>query len=151
EALGDGYITRATQLVTDKTGSDIWQQKKTAYSNAVRNFNLASDSPSGFAPMDARVLSRLSEASEGQAQMDDQEVVSARPENRDLLLRERDELRTGSEKAIRQAEAILTDGRVTTADPNYRMVMIDIGNIPFGRAAWAPNAQEKQAYYRQAV
>jgi tetratricopeptide (TPR) repeat protein len=101
--------------------------------------------------MDARVLSRLSEASEGQAQMNDQEFVSARPENRDPLMRERDELWGRSEEALRRAQAILTAGRVTAADPNYRMVMIDLGNIPFGRAAWAASVQEKVAYYQQAV
>jgi len=151
EALGDGYITRASQLAADKPGSEMWQQKKVAYANAVQHLKLAADSLSGFAPMDARLLSRLSEASEGQAEMDDQEALLTKPENRDSLLRERDELRGRSEEAMHRAQSILTAGGVTTLDPIYRMVMIGLGNIPFGRAAWAANGQEKAAYYQQAL
>jgi tetratricopeptide (TPR) repeat protein len=149
EGLGDGYLTKASQLKADTIDSAVWQQKKEAYVNAVKYFGLASKAPSGFASADARVLSRFSEACEGQAQMDAQELVFARPDKRDSLIRERDELRAKSEESIRQAQEILVAGNVSSLDPNYRTVVIDRGNIIFGRELGAN--EEKVNYYQQAL
>lgn len=103
EGLGDGYLTQASQLNADKFGSGVWQKKKDAYVNAAKYFGLASKAPSGFASSDARVLSRLAEACEGQAQMDAQELAAAAPEQRESLILERDDLRGRSEESMRLA------------------------------------------------
>jgi hypothetical protein len=150
EGLGDGYLTQASQLHADTIGSDAWRQKKEAYVSAVNYFASASKAPSGFASSDARVLGRLAEACEGQAQMDAQELAAAAPEQREALIRERDELRSQSEESMRHARQILDAGNVSSIDPNYRTIMIGRGNIIFGREVGASN-QEKVDYYRQAL
>ncbi len=45
---------------------------------------------------------------------------------------------------------ILIHGHVPSSDANYRMVMIGMGNIIFGREVGASN-EEKTGYYRQAL
>jgi len=150
EGLGDGYLTQASQLNADKVGSGVWQQKKQAYINAVKYFGLASKVPSGFASSDARVFSRFAEACEGQAQMDAQELAAAAPEQRESLMRKRDELRSQSEESMRHARETLATGNVSSTDPNYRTVMIGQGNIIFSREVGASN-EEKAEYYRHAL
>jgi tetratricopeptide (TPR) repeat protein len=150
EGLGDGYLTQASQLNADMIGSDAWQQRKEAYVNAVNYFGLASKAPSGFASSDARVLGRLAEACEGQAQMDAQKLAAAAPQQREALIRERNELRSQSEESMRHARQILAAGNVSSIDPNYRTIMIGQGNIIFGREVGASN-EEKVDYYRQAL
>lgn len=51
---------------------------------------------------------------------------------------------------MRHARDILAAGNVTSADPNYRSVILGQGNIIFGREVGAPN-EEKVDYYRQAL
>jgi len=150
EGLGDAYLTQATRLAAVTPGASDWQQKKEAYGNAVKYFRIASQAPSGFAPSDARLFSRLAEACEGQAQMDALELASAAPEQRDSLIGERDKLRGESEESMRRAQETLVKGRVSSTDSNYRMVMIVRGNIIFGREAGATN-EEKAGYYYQAL
>jgi tetratricopeptide (TPR) repeat protein len=150
ENLGDGYLTQASQINTDKVGSRGWQNKKGAYALAVKYFELASKEPSGFASSDARVLSRFAEAAEGQAQMDAQELVVAPQEQRPPLIRERDELRSQSEESMRHAREVLTTGNVTSTDPNYRTVVLGQGNIIFGREVGASD-EEKIDYYHRAL
>jgi hypothetical protein len=150
EGLGDGYLTQASELNADTIGSDAWKQKKEAYVNAVNYFGSASKAPSGFASSDARVLGRLAEACEGQAQIDAQELAAAVPEQRESLIRERDELRSKSDEYMREARQILAAGNVSSIDPNYRTVMIGRGNIIFGREVGASN-EEKVDYYHQAL
>jgi hypothetical protein len=150
EGLGDGYLTQASQLNADTIGSDAWQQKKEAYVNAVNYFGSASKAPAGFASSDARVLGRLAEACEGQAQMDAQELAAAAPEQSEALIRERGELRSQAEESMRHAREILATGNVSSIDPNYRTIMIGRGNIIFGREVGASN-EEKVNYYRQAL
>jgi hypothetical protein len=53
-------------------------------------------------------------------------------EGREALIRERDGLRSKSEESMRRAEQVLLVGHVPSIDPNYRMVMIGLGNIIFG-------------------
>jgi hypothetical protein len=151
EDLGDGYLTQASQLNADKPGSAVWQQKKDGYANAIKYFGLASQAPSGFASADARVLSRFAEASEGQAQMDAQELAAAAPEQRESLIRERDELRGRSEESLRRAQDLLAAGNVPSADPNYRTVIMEKGHSIFGRETGAASNEEKAGYYRQAL
>jgi len=150
EGLADGYLTHAAQLNVDTIGSTVWQDKKEAYVNAVKYFGLASKAPSGFASSDARVLSRFAEACEGQAVMDAQELAAVRPEEREPLVRERNELRRQSEESMREALETLATGNVPRMDPNYRTVMIGQGNIIFGREVGAPN-EEKPGYYQRAL
>jgi len=150
EALGDGYITRASQLIADKPGSAVWQSKKEAYVDAVRFFLKASQTPSGFASADGRVFSRLAEACEGQAQMDAQELAAASPQQREALVREGDQLRGQSDESMRRAMEVLTAGNVSPIDPNYRTVVLGQGNIIFGREVGATN-EEKVIYYQEAL
>jgi tetratricopeptide (TPR) repeat protein len=149
-ALGDGYLVKASQLTAEKFATEPWQQKKEAYRSAIKYFDLASLAPEGFAPSDARVLGRLAEAGEGEAQMDAQELAMTLPEGREALIRERDGLRSKSEESMRRAEQVLLVGHVPSIDPNYRMVMIGLGNIIFGREIGA-SSEEKTGYYRQAL
>ena len=51
---------------------------------------------------------------------------------------------------MRRAREILIAGNVSSVDPDYRMVMIGMGNIIFGREVGASN-EEKRGYYRQAL
>jgi len=150
EGLGDAYLTRASNLDGGTPGSSAWQQKKEAYANAVKYFGLASRIASGFASSDARLLSRLAEACEGQAKMATQELATAPPDAREPLIRERDELRRESEEAVRHALELLAAGNVPSIDPNYRTAMIERGNIVFSREVGASN-EEKLNYYRQAL
>jgi len=153
EALGDGYITRASQLAADNPAAPQWQQKKDAFLSATHFFRLASQTPSGFASSDARVLGRLAEASEGQAQMDAQElsaVPAAALEQRAALLRERDQLRRDSDDAMRPATELLAAARISPLDPNFQRVTIESGNLVFGREAGAAN-EEKAAIYKEAL
>jgi len=150
EGLGDGYITQASQLTAEAVGSPTWLRRKEAFVAADNYFGLASKSPSGFASSDARVLSRLAEACEGWAQMDAQEIASASPEARPSLIRERDELRSRSEESMLRAREVLSAGKVSRVDPNYRMVMLGWGNIIFGREVGATNG-EKERFYHQAL
>jgi tetratricopeptide (TPR) repeat protein len=150
EGLGDGYLAHASQLDAGTFGSAAWQQKKEAYVDAVKYYGLASKAPSGFASSDARVLSRFADACEGQAVMDAQELAAVGPEQRDPLIRERDELRRQSEESMRQALQVLAAGNVSSMDPTYRTVMIGQGNIIFGREVGASN-EEKLGYYHQAL
>ena len=150
EALADAHLTRASKLDGGTIGSSAWQQKKEAYANAVKYFGLASKIASGFASSDARLLSRLADACEGQADMDNQELAAAAPDARGPLSRERDELRRQAEESVRRALEVLAAGSIPPIDPNYRTVMIGRGNIVFSREAGASN-EEKVEYYRQAL
>jgi tetratricopeptide (TPR) repeat protein len=149
-ALGDGYLAKASQLSADRFATGPWQQKNEAYISAAKYFELASQVPSGFAPSDARVLGRLAEAYEGEAQMDTQEIAMVPPVDRDVLIRERDGLRSKSEESIRRAREILIAGNVYTGDPDYRIVMIEMGNMIFGREVGA-SKEERSGYYRRAL
>src|SRR5208282_1090826 len=148
--LGDAYLAQASLLAADKSNSTIWRQKKEAYANAVKYMDRASEVPSGFAPSDARVFSRLSEACEGLAQMDALELTAGASDSPELLIRERDALRTKSEESMRRARENLIAGKVSPMDPFYRAVILGQGNILFGRETGASN-EEKTGYYRQAL
>jgi tetratricopeptide (TPR) repeat protein len=150
EGLGDAYLTQATRLAAVTPGAGLGQQEREAYVNAVKYFEMASKSPSGFASSDARLFSRLAEAYEGQAQMEANELVNAAPGRRDSLIGERDRLRGEAEESMRRAQEILVVGRVAPTDANYRVVMIARGNLIFGRETAARN-DEKAGYYRQAL
>lgn len=150
EGLGDANLTKATRLGAVPPAVGAWQQKREAYVKAEKYFRMASQAPSGFASSDARVLSRLAEADEGEAQMDAQELASASLEHRFSLIGERDRLRADSDESIRRAQETLVAGRVASTDANYRTVMIARGNLIFGRETAAPN-EEKAGYYRQAL
>jgi tetratricopeptide (TPR) repeat protein len=150
EALGDAYLAQASALASGEPASDVWRQKKEAYVSAVKYFEMASQNPSGFAPSEARLFSRLADACEGQAQMDVEELAGATPEQRGSLVSERDELRSKADESIRRAREILVAGNVSLSDPEYRTVMIERGNIMFGREVGASN-EEKVSYYRQAL
>jgi hypothetical protein len=150
-ALGDGYLVKASQLGANNIGSEAWPEKEDAYRNAVKYFDLASKSPSGFASSDARVCSRLAEACEGKAQMDAQELANAPMDQRDPLIAERDQLRSKSEFAMDHAREVLISGNVPTIDPDYRSVILEEGNIIFGREIGASTSAEKVGYYRRAL
>ena len=150
DGLGNAYFTQATSLGAVAPAAAGWQQKREAYVNAVKYLRMATQSPSGFASSDARVLSGLAEAYEGQAQMDTQELASAWPDRRDSLIRERDELRDESDTSMRRAREMLVAGRVSSTDANFRLVMIARGSVIFGRESGATN-EEKASYYRQAL
>jgi tetratricopeptide (TPR) repeat protein len=150
EGLGDAYLTQATRLGAVAPGPAGWQQKREAYVNAAKYFRMASVSPSGFASSDARVLSRLAESCEGQAQMDALELATVAPERRDSLIAERDRLRGEAEGSMSRAREMLVAGRVSPTDANYRTVMITRGNLIFDHEAGATN-EEKTGYYRQAL
>jgi hypothetical protein len=151
DALGDGYLVKASRLVATGVGSVGWQEKRGTYVNAVKYFGLGSQNLSGFASSDARLLSRFAEASEGQAQMDAQEAGQANPEVRATLIRERDVLRSSSEVSMRRARQILTEGNVPAVDPNYQSVILGEGNIIFGREIGASSNEERAGYYYQAL
>jgi hypothetical protein len=148
--LGDGYLTQANEITADKPNVNGWQQKKGAYTNAVKYLEMASRTPSGFAPSDARAFSRLSEACEGQALMDSQELAAGAGQSRDVLLRERDALRSASEAAMRRAREILVAGNVSPMDSFYRGIILGQGSMFFGREVGASD-EEKTGYYRQAL
>jgi len=150
EALGDAYLAQASGLAAGSPASDVWRQKKGAFAGSVKYFQMASRNPSGFAPADARLLCRLAEACEGQAQMDAQELDGAMPGQRAALISERDALRSKSEASVRRAREILRAGRVPPSDPEFRAVMIVQGNIIFARETGASN-DEKAGYYREAL
>ena len=68
--------------------------------------------------------------------MDAQDLAGATPGQRDSLVRERDELRSKAEEAMRRAREILVAGNVSSIDPEYRAVILGEGNIflrPRGR------------------
>ena len=150
EGLADAYFARASELVAGQMGSDPWQQKKTAYGSAAKFYRLALQTPSGFASDEARALSRLAESDEGQALLDAQEIAAAPPNQRESLARERDELRRESESSIQQAREILISGNVSSLDSNYQVVILDLGNIIFGREVGATD-EEKSRYYQEAL
>ena len=150
EGLGDAYLTQASRLPVGAPGSEVWEQKKQGYLNSEKYFRSASQALSGFASSDARLFSRLAEACAGHAKMEALELASATPDRRESLAAERDRMRRESEEAIRRAQEILVSGKVSTADSNYRQVMITRGNIIFDREAGATNDQ-KAGYYRQAL
>jgi tetratricopeptide (TPR) repeat protein len=151
EALGDGYFARAAQISADTVGSKAWPQKKEAYLESVKYYELASLAPSGFASSDARILSRLAEACEGLAAIYAQELTNTAPELRASLIRQRDDLRGKSEQSMRRAREVLTAGNVSPIDTNFRMVALDQGNIIFNREVGASSKEEKAAYYHQAL
>jgi tetratricopeptide (TPR) repeat protein len=151
EALGDGYFAKAAQITADTVDSKAWPQKKEAYLESVRDYDLASRAPSGFASSDARILSRLAEACEGLAAIYAQELAIATPEQRTSLIRQRDDLRSKSEESMRHAREVLTAGNVSPVDTNFRMVALDQGNIIFNREVGASSKEEKAAYYHQAL
>jgi tetratricopeptide (TPR) repeat protein len=150
QGLGDAHLAQASGLVSGRPGSDVWRQKKEAYVSAVKYLEMACQNPSGFAPSDARLYCRLADACEGQAQMDVGEFAGATPEQRGALVSERDELRSKADESIRRAREILVAGNVPLSDPEYRTVMIEQGNLIFGRELGASN-EEKAGYYRQAL
>jgi hypothetical protein len=88
-ALGDGYLAKASQLATNRMGTEAWRQRKEAYTRAAKYFELASGSPSGFASEDARVYSMFAEVCEGLAQMEAQQLASTTLDQRDALIRAR--------------------------------------------------------------
>ncbi len=151
EALGDGYFARAAQTTADTVGSQAWPQKKEAYLESVKYYDLATRAPSGFASSDARVLARLAESCEGLAAIYAQELTAAAPELRTSLIHQRDDLRGKSEQSMRRAREVLTAGNVSPIDTNYRMVMLDQGNVIFNREVGASSKEEKDAYYHQAL
>jgi len=51
---------------------------------------------------------------------------------------------------LQHAQSVLIAGHVPLSDPNYRMVMIGMGNAIFGREVGASN-EEKTGYYREAL
>jgi tetratricopeptide (TPR) repeat protein len=150
-ALGDGYLVKASQLGSGDIGSLAWLEKEGAYRNAVKYFDLASKSPSGFASSDARVCSRLAEACEGKAQMDAQELANAPMDQRIPLIAERDQLRSKSEDTMNHAREFLISGNVPAIDPDYRTVILEEGNIIFGREVGVSSSAEKVGYYRRAL
>ena len=82
--------------------------------------------------------------------MDARQLATASPEDRDSLTRERDGLWSKAEESMRRAQEVLLAGHVSSTDPDYRMVMIGMGNIIFGREVGVSN-EEKTGYYRQAL
>jgi hypothetical protein len=150
EGLADAYFAQASEVVVGQMGSDPWQKKKAGYGNAAKFYSLALQTPSGFASDEARVLSRLAESNEGQAVLDAQELAAAPDEQRESLVRERDELRRESENSMLQARGLLVSGNVSSLDSNYQMVMLDFGNIIFGREVGATD-EEKVRYYQEAL
>jgi len=149
DALGDAYLVKASHLIAGGVGTEVWKEKNEAYINSALYFEVASHNPSGFSPSDARVLGRLAEAYEGEAQMDAQQLVMGTADH-DSLIRERDGLWSKSEESLQHAQSILIAGHVPLSDPNYRMVMIGMGNAIFGREVGASN-EEKTGYYREAL
>jgi tetratricopeptide (TPR) repeat protein len=150
EALADAYLAQASGLASSKPGSDAWRQRKEAYVSVVKYFEMALQNPLDFAPAEARLFASLADACEVQAQMDAQELAGATPEQRHALIPERDALRGKSDESLRRAREILVAGNVAPSDPEYRTVMLDRGNIIFGREVGASD-EEKGGYYRQAL
>src|ERR1700730_2833579 len=150
QGRGDGFPARAPPLAAGDPGPAIWLQRKEAYVHAVKYFEMASQTLSGFAPSDARLFHGLADACEGQAQIDAQELAGATPEQRDSLICERDKLRSESEASMRRAREILATGNVSSSDPDYRLVWLGQGTIIFGREVGASN-EEKAGYYRRAL
>jgi len=148
--LGEAYLAQASGLAAGTPGSDVWQQRKEAYVEPAKYFALASQNLSDFAPSDARLFSRLAEVYEGQAEMDAQDLAGATPGQLDSLVRQRDELRSKAEEAMRRAREILVAGNVSSIDTEYRAVILGEGNIFFGREVGASN-EEKAVYYGQAL
>jgi hypothetical protein len=148
--LGEAYLAQASGLTADNPDSEVGRQKTEDYDKAVKYFDLASRSLSGFASSDARLFSWLADVYEGQAQMDAQELSAAPPDRRNSLVSERDELRHKSEESLRRAQEILVAGNVSSSDSAYRGLMLEQGNIIFRREVGA-SAEEKAGYYRQAL
>jgi tetratricopeptide (TPR) repeat protein len=150
ENLGEAYFVQASGLVPGDIGSEPWRQKKAAYDNAAKFLRLALKTPAGFASAEARSLTRLAEISERQAEFDDQELGLAPAEQRESLVRERDELRRDSETSMRRAKELLVAGNVSALDPNYRMVILGMGDIIFWREVGA-SEEEKPRNYQEAL
>jgi tetratricopeptide (TPR) repeat protein len=151
DALGDGYIAKASQLDASAIGSAVWQEKKLSYANSAKYAELACVNPSGFASSDARVCGTVAEALAGEAQMETQHLAVAVPEQRASIAAERDRLRAESEEAIHRARQILSSGNVSAVDTNFRTVVLAEGNIFFGREVGVTNPEEKAVYYREAL
>jgi len=150
ENLGEAYFAQASGVVDGDIGSEPWRQKKAAYGNAAKFLRLALQTPAGFASAEARSLTRLAEISERQAEFDDQELGHAPAEQKEFLARERDELRRDSETSMQRAKELLVAGNVSALDPNYRMVILGMGDIIFWREVGATEG-EKLRYYREAL
>ena len=150
QGLGDGYLAQASGRAAAEPGTAGWLQRKEAYINAAKYFEMASQTLSGFAPADARLFHGLANAREGQAEIDALELGGATPEQRESLIRERDTLRSKSEESMRRAQEILAAGNVPSSDPDYRVVWLGLGTIIFGREVGASRT-EKAGYYRQAL
>lgn len=151
EALADSYFAKASQISADGVSSPAWPQKKEAYVESLKYYDLAAQAPSGFASGDARVLGRLAESCEALAAIYTQELPAASPEQRASLTRQRDDLRSKSEQSMLRARDVLTAGNVSSVDTNFRMVTLDQGNIFFNREVGASSKEEKAIYYRQAL
>jgi hypothetical protein len=95
------------------------------------------------------VLASLKQMTKG-TEMDAQDLAGATPGQLDSLVRQRDELRSKAEEAMRRAREILVAGNVSSIDTEYRAVILGEGNIFFGREVGASN-EEKAVYYGQAL
>jgi tetratricopeptide (TPR) repeat protein len=150
QGLGDAYLAQASSLTAALPGQGDWQKRKEAYLSSVKYYNLTFLAPSGFATLDVRILSRLSEAYEGLAQMETVELGALAGDARAVLQRERDSLRTESEQAQHQARELLATANLSPMDADYRMVVLQQGNALFNREIGASN-EEKDGYYQQAL
>jgi tetratricopeptide (TPR) repeat protein len=150
EGLGNAYLARASQRSAAQPQDQEWKPKKEDYANAVKNYQLTFQAPSGFTKGDVSILRQYSNACEALAQMDHAELDQAAGKDRETLQRERDSLRAESEQALERARKLLIAANVPATDADFRMVVLDQGNVLFNREAGA-SAAEKVAYYRGAL
>ncbi len=150
EGLGNAYLARASHRGAALPADPDWRAKKEDYANAVKNFQLTFLAPSGFMRGDVGILRQYSAASEALAQMDNAQLGNASGGDRDVLQRERDQLRGESEQALERARKLMLSANVPATDADYRLVVLDQGNIVFNREIGA-SLPEKIGDYNQAL
>ena len=145
QALGHAHLELARgKLVAARSA------KRDALAKAVAYLEEAAKVPWGFAPSDARLLWRLSEAREEMAQLEDQEAQGSQGEARAALWARRDDLRRGALEALERARKILLDARTPREDGDFRAIVLAAGTAAFRREAGAP-PDERRRHFENAL
>jgi tetratricopeptide (TPR) repeat protein/uncharacterized membrane protein HdeD (DUF308 family) len=150
-ALGNAYLAfgRVPRAIAD--GPDARAQRKDALQNALHHLVLAEAVPIQFAPADARLQLNLADARERIAAIYHEDASTAsNPETRDMLVRERDRLREAAFGSLDRAHQLLLKGGVSSADPDFRAVLLEKGTVMFLRGTSAA-PDSKAMWFRKAL
>jgi len=145
QALGHAHLELARgKLVAVRSA------KRDALAKAVAYLEEAAKVPWGFAPSDARLLWRLSEAREEMAQLEDAEMRASQGEPRAALSARRDDLRRAALETLERARKILLDARTPREDGDFRAIVLAAGTAAFRREAGAP-PDERRRHFENAL